>query len=94
MRKTKKDKGARDGRKSVGRSVFLSGPSVLWQGRSRVTVEGADKIGFLSSERILVLLGKDCLSVRGDGLMCLSFQEKVLVIGGRIDSLTYGEEKI
>lgn len=74
-------------------SVVFCGTTVLWQGRNRLTVEGAEKIGFLSPERILVLLKKDSLSVCGKGLMCLSFRGKVLVIGGRIDSLCYEEAR-
>jgi hypothetical protein len=78
----------------VRQSAFFYGPEILWQGRNRVTVDGAEKIGFLSQERIVVLLKKESLSVCGKGLMCLSFRGKVLVIGGRIDSLSYGEETV
>jgi hypothetical protein len=94
LKKRKHNNGASDGGDGMRRSIFLGGTSVLWQGRSRVTVEGAEKIAFLSPERILVLLGRECLSVQGDRLMCLSFQDKVLVIGGRIDSLAYEETKV
>ncbi len=94
MKKQRKERLAQKESDGMRQSVVFGGTTVLWQGRNRLTVEGAEKIGFLSSERILVLLDKDSLSVCGKRLMCLSFQGKVLVIGGRIDSLSYGEEKV
>lgn len=94
MKKQEKDRVTQRERNDARQSVVFGGATVLWQGRNRLTVEGAKKIGFLSSERILVLLDKDSLSVCGKRLMCLSFQGKVLVIGGRIDSISYGEEKV
>ena len=94
MKKQKKDKVIQKEYNDAGQSTVFCGTTVFWQGRNRLTVEGAEKIGLLSPERILVLLKRDSLSVCGKGLMCLSFRGKVLVIGGRIDSLSYGEETV
>ena len=91
LKKQKKTIDVCSAREKPWQSVIFGGNTVLWQGRNRLTVEGADKIGYLSPERIVVLLGKDSLSVCGKKLMCLSFRDDVLVIGGRIDSLDYGE---
>ncbi len=71
---------------------FFGDPLIEWRGRGRLTVGGAQKIGSFSAERILVLLAKEKLIVCGRGLVCLSFQNETLVIGGKIHSVTYGEE--
>ena len=62
-----------------------------WRGRGRVTVGGAKRIGFFSEDKILVLLAKERLWVCGRRLMCLSFQNEVLAIGGEICSVAYEE---
>ncbi|MBO5305893.1 MAG: YabP/YqfC family sporulation protein [Clostridia bacterium] len=66
-------------------------PLVEWRGKGRVTVSGAKRIGFFSEERIMVLLARERLWVCGRSLMCLSFQNETLVIGGRICSIAYEE---
>lgn len=68
-------------------------PFVEWRGRGRVTVGGAKRIGFFSEDKILVLLAKERLWVCGRRLMCLSFQNEVLVIGGEICSVAYEEDE-
>ncbi|MBE6661746.1 MAG: hypothetical protein E7606_00530 [Ruminococcaceae bacterium] len=78
-------------RETVGE--FFGEPSVEWRGRGRLAVSGAQKIGFFAEDRILVLLKEERLWVCGKGLMCLSFQNEVLVIGGRICAVSYEEDE-
>ena len=57
--------------------IFFGEPMVRWHGKKRLIIEGAEKIGFFSAERILVLLSGQSLTVCGKGLMCLSFQNQI-----------------
>ena len=71
--------------------TFLGDPHIELCGRGRLTVGGAKKIGSFSPEKIRILLSKETLTVTGISLICLSFQNETLVIGGRILSVTFGE---
>lgn len=62
-----------------------------WRGRTSLTVDGASKIESCGRERVTVRLRGECVIILGSDLICRSFQNGVLVIGGRIDSVAYAE---
>lgn len=73
---------------------LLGSSFVEWRGRGELVVGGAKSIGCLSEQRIVVVLVDDRLLVCGHALICRSFQNETLVIGGRIDSVSYEEGRV
>ena len=94
MKEKKKSEGflGRFGRRFADEAGVLFGePRIELCGKRRLTVGGAKKIGFCSPEKIRILLSGESLTVVGKEMICLSFQNETLVIGGRLFSVAFGE---
>ena len=62
-------------------------PSIECRGWRSVTVGGAKKIEVLTGERVVVRLTGERLVIEGRELLCVSFNNGCLVVGGEIESV-------
>ncbi len=62
---------------------------ILLHGRGELMVDGARRIEHCTEEHMAVRLRRERFDIYGCGLICRSFRNGVLVIGGRIDSLSF-----
>ena len=73
---------------------FLPSESMIEiRGRSYMMIHGAGKIAYYTPEEIRISLKKSCLSVRGRGLVCISYHVDSVGIEGKITDVSFcGED--
>ncbi len=73
---------------------FLPSESMIEiRGRSYVMIHGAGKITYYTPEEIRIRLKKGCLSVKGVGLVCISYHVDSVGIEGKISDVCFCEEE-
>ena len=73
---------------------FLPSESMIEiRGRSYIMVHGAGKIIYYTPEEIRIRLKKSSLSVKGRGLVCISYHVDSVGIEGKISDLCFLEEE-
>ena len=69
---------------------FLPSESMIEiRGRSYMMIHGSGKIISYTSEEIRIRLKKNCLSVKGTGLVCISYHVDSVGIEGKISDISF-----
>lgn len=64
-------------------------PFLVLEGKRTLRVRGCRRILHYSPETIRLLVGKECLCLHGEGMLCRSFSSGVITVGGCIRSVGY-----
>ena len=71
------------------------GELVEIRGRRAMTIHGGGRILMYTPEQISVALGgKECLTVKGRGLVCTSYYARALGIEGHIEEVVFGDMSV
>ncbi len=64
-------------------------PVFVIRGRHEIEISGADGISEYTDTAIVITVGRDKFTVRGDHLILSDFRESVLYVRGNIDSASF-----